>query len=430
MSWSSLLTFHTISQLVMMAGLLLASSFCSASETAFFNLSGGQLRRWANSPATSERLVAFLMAHPNRFLTALLFSNMVVNVFYFAVSSVLSYQISRMVNPIGGAATAALSFFVLLLLGEIVPKSIAYTYSCQISLLAAPACFVLFKVLSPFLQIIDTVFIKPLTRLFSSRSSQKSGFSAAELKILLDNSRREGLLAPEENVILSEILEFAYLKVRHLMTPRVQMLAVSETMSNEQIQRLLVEHQLTKAPLYRQSIDHIVGIIHLRDLMLNPHLSASQLKKTVMYVPEQKTIESLIADFQKHRQDFAVVVDEYGGISGQITLDDVISDLLAPLRNTAQLEIEPLGPLSYRLSGDLAIHEWVDAFGIDLEQTQLTTLGGFVTALLGKIPRIGDKVRWKNMTFTVETMDKHRIRTIVLDLEPLQDLQTMSGKAI
>lgn len=424
MTSNAALILQCLGQIAVMAALLLASGLCSASETAFFSLSSRQLRQWENSAAPMERLSASLMRQSNRFLTALLFSNMAVNVCYFAVSSVLALRIGQAAGALAGAATAAISFFFLLLAGEILPKSIAYGDSKRFCLLAAPFCFLLLKFLSPFLAAIDLLFVKPLTRLFAA-GSRKHSLTGSELRTLLENSRRQGLIGHQENLILSEMLEFSFLKARHLMTPRVKMIAAPEHLPRQQLLRLMTKHRLTKLPVYRRDLDDIDGLIELRDLLLNPQTPPARLKKPLMFVPEQKSIESLIEEFRKQKESFAVVVDEYGGISGQITIDDIIADLLAPLHGAPQPEIQPLGPLSYRLSGDLAIHDWIDAFGIDLEQTHLTTLGGFVTALLGKMPKPGDKARWKNLTFTIESVQRHRIQSIVLELEPItESIQT------
>jgi len=182
----------------------------------------------------------------------------------------------------------------------------------------------------------------------------------------------------------------------------------------------MTQHQLRCIPVYTDSIDSILGLVHLRDLLLYPDSPAEKLVRPVSFVPEQKTVESLIEYFQKTGTDVAVAVDEYGGIAGLISQDDIVDQLLGTGEQDSAAEpIQLVGPMTYRLSAQLSIYDWAEAFGVDPEQIRLTTIGGLVTALLGRIPKSGDVARWQNMKFTVETVRKNRIEFLILSLEPL-----------
>lgn len=413
--------FNSIWQLLLMAALLLCSAFCSASETAFFNLPRRQVRQFAGSSSSVERLIASLLNDPNRFLTALLFGNMTVNVLYFALSSMLSIRIGHAAGVAAGTFTAFVCFILLLLCGEILPKSLAYIHSKRFCLLASPICFVLLRVLLPLLKAIECVLVQPVVRLLLTPSSRSSPVTAAQFKLLLDTTRRKGLLGEDENRLLAEILKFSFLKVRHVMQPRVEMVACSIHAPSAQMRVLMHQRQRVKIPVYTQSIDNITGVVYLRDLLLNPDTEPALLVKPISFVPEQKSIESLIQFFRTAGEDMAVAVDEYGGIAGCVRFEDVVEQLLGPMEQTDHPPIQPLGPLSYRLAADLSIFDWKDAFGIDLEETHLTTLGGFVAALLGRAPRVGDTAQLKNMKFTVESVKHNRILTVILSLEPILD---------
>ena len=412
--------FHYLWQFLAMAALLIGSAFCSGSETAFFHLSRRQVRQFAASAAPLEKLAAALLNDPNRFLTALLFGNMTVNVLYFAISSMLSIQAGRSAGVLAGTATAFVSFLILLLAGEMLPKSLAYANARQFCLFASPVCYVLLRTLSPFLGFLDHVIVQPSVRLLVHPAARSKPVTSAQLKLLLDTSRRKGLIGDDENLLLAEILKFGYLKVRHVMQPRVEMPACSLEVSGRQMCAMMHQHQLVKIPVYTHSIDAIVGVVYLRDLLLNPAQPPSAMVRPVSYVPEQKSVESLIKFFHTNGEDMAIVVDEYGGIAGCIRFGHIAEQLLGPMEDVAgQPPIELLGPLSYRLAADLSIYDWTEAFGIDLEETHLTTIGGFVTTLLGRIPRPGDTARLKNMKFSVENVQNNRIQTVVLSLEPI-----------
>ena len=178
---------------------------------------------------------------------------------------------------------------------------------------------------------------------------------------------------------------------------------------------------LTKLPVYVKKIDNIVGLVSFRQILLHPDTSLDKLVQQVNFVPEQKTIESLLEFFRKSHTDTAIVVDEYGGIAGSIRLEDIAEELFGPIEVTDQIEpIEKIGPFEYRLAGNLAIHDWASAFGIDPAQTQFATIAGLLTAALGKIPKAGDVAYLKNLKFTVERVRKHRIETLILNLEPIK----------
>jgi CBS domain containing-hemolysin-like protein len=184
----------------------------------------------------------------------------------------------------------------------------------------------------------------------------------------------------------------------------------------------MLKHNLTKIPAYVKDIDNIIGLVHLRDIFLAPSKPLNKQVQKAAFVPEQKTIESLLDFFRNTETDTALVVDEYGGIAGLVRLEDIAEELLGSVEIEGQIEpIEKIGPFEFRISGNLAIHDWTDAFGINIDETRLSTIGGLVTALLGKIPEEGDKAFLKNLKFSVEKITKRRIESLILSFEPLSE---------
>ena len=206
------------------------------------------------------------------------------------------------------------------------------------------------------------------------------------------------------------------------MRPRVDIIACDVTASNSTICQVMQENHFTKIPIYVKKIDNIVGQVYLRSLLLNWDTSPDKLVQRIHFVPEQKTVESLLEFFRKSHTDTAIVVDEYGGIAGLVTLEDIAEELLGPIEATEGIEpTQQIGPMEYRLAGNLAIHDWADTFGIEATETRLATIAGLVTALLGKIPKPGDTAALRNLKFTVEKVKKHRIESIILTFEPLPE---------
>jgi len=402
--------------IVLMIVLLSCSAFFSGSETAFFHLSQRTVRQFAQSAKKMERLTAKTLANPSQFLTALLFGNMLVNVLYFALTSTMSFQFGRSAGPAAGTLVAASGFVLLLLFGEMLPKSLAYTNAHRFCLYAAPACYLFLKILGPLLCTIDLLIVQPTIRLFV-QPQKSAGVSTNQLKSLLDSSRHQGLISSNENQLLTEILKFSFLKVRHVMQPRVEMPSCSIRTSVKSATKEMLEKNLDKMPVYTESIDSVVGFIYLRDLFLHPERLLSVMVRHAQFIPEQKSVESLIDFFRQTKTDTAIVVDEYGGVAGWVELDDIMEQLLGPLEDASEAEpIEQVGPMEYRLRANLSIHEWMEAFGINIKQERQVTIGGFVIALLGRIPKEGDEVVFQNIKFIVERVKQNRIQTIILTL--------------
>jgi CBS domain containing-hemolysin-like protein len=221
--------------------------------------------------------------------------------------------------------------------------------------------------------------------------------------------------------LLGEIVRLGTLKVRHVMQPRVDMPASSVKDSPQHAVDIMLRHNLTKLPVYVGDIDNVVGLIYLRNILLTPEKKLDRMVRPANYVPEQKTVESLLEFFRSTATDTAVVVDEYGQIAGSISLEDIAEELVGPLRASAQAKpIEVIGPWKYRLVGGLSIRDWDEALGIELTELNVDTIAGLVTVLLGKIPAPGDVAHLRNLKFTVENVKKNRIQTIILDFEPLR----------
>jgi putative hemolysin len=411
--------------IVLLIILLGSSAFFSGSETAFFNLSRRTVRQFNQSSNKIERLAAKTLINPSQLLTALLFGNMLVNILYFALTSTMSFQYAHSAGPVAGTLIAGSGFIFLLLFGEMLPKSLAYTNSHQFSLFAAPGCYLFLKTLGPLIYAFDLLIVQPVIHLFI-RPQKSSGVSIKQLQILLDSSRYQGLISSNENQLLTEILKFNFLKVRHVMQPRVEMPSCSIQTSIDTAIEEMMRRNLIKMPVNTGSIDSVVGLIHLKDLLLHPKRTLSRMIRHAHFIPEQKSVESLIDFFKKTKTDTAIVVDEYGGVAGWVELDDVIEQLLGSFENVSETEpIEQIGPIQYRLQANLSIHEWMDAFGIDIKQERQVTIGGFVIALLGRIPREGDEVRFQNIRFFVESVRQNRVQTIILTLEPIDEKEEL-----
>jgi putative hemolysin len=408
-----------VPQIILMFILLVGSAFFSGSETAFFNLSRRQIRLFRDSGHRLMRLVARLLNRPARLLNCFLLGNMTINVLFFAVASVLTVRLNEK-SGLAAAVAAVLSFFLLVLCGEILPKSVAYANSKALSTVTALPTYLFLQVFAPLEFVFKVLVLEPALRLLIGPTRMPKAATVDELKSLIEKTRKNELISADENKLLTEIIELGFLKVRHVMRPRVDIIACEVADSPEVVKQKMLANDLTKIPVYVRTIDNIVGLVHLRQILLERDSSLDKIVRKVNFVPEQKTIESLLEFFRKSRTDTAVVVDEYGGIAGTVCLEDIAEGLFGQLEHPTEIKpIEQTGPFEYRLAGYLPIHDWTEMFDVDLEGIRQVTIGGFVTALLGRIPKSGDVVRRKNLKFTVESVRKRRIETVILNFEPL-----------
>ncbi len=405
-------------QIVLMLLLLAGSAFFSGAETAFFNLSHRQTKMLQGSKHKFQNLTARLLNKPGQLLNCFLFGNMTVNVLFYAVSSVLTIRVKEQSGLAIAAITALASFAALVLVGEILPKSVAYANSKSVCVVAALPAFLCLQLFTPLEYLFKYLILEPILRLFLGPVRSPKPITVGEFKSLIETTQKQGLISADENKLLTEVIELGFLKVRHVMQPRVDMIACAVTDLPQTAFEKMQDNGLIKLPVYFRTIDNIVGVVHLRQLLLKAGVSLDKIVQQVHYVPEQKTLESLLEFFRRSRTDMAIVVDEYGGIAGSVRLEDIAEELFGQMELTSQTEpIEQTGPFEYRLAGNLAIHDWAEVFGVDLAETRLATVGGLVTALLGKIPKSGDVAHLKNLKFTVERVQKHRIESLTLTLE-------------
>jgi putative hemolysin len=386
-----------------------------------FNLTRRQIKQLSASAHRVHKLTPRLLRKPGHLLNCLLLGNITVNVLYFATSSVLVLHIGRAWGLGAATGAAVATFLALVLFGEILPKSVTYVDSRPLAIAVTVPVFLAVQVLGPVALIFRVLFLEPVLRILFGGTRAPQRITLAEFRSLVHLSRQRGLIGDSENKLMGEVIELGLLKVRHVMQPRVDMVACDVTEPAAAVRERMQTRHLTKMPVYVKKMDNVVGMIHLRQLLLKPDSSLDRLVQPVQFVPEQKTVESLLEFFRKTGTDMAVVVDEYGGIAGTVRLEDIAEELFGRMEMVSGVEpIKPLGPFQYRLAGDLAIHDWADVLGVDLEETRLSTIGGLVTTLLGRIPRKGDVAHLGNLRFTVERVSRHRIETVILSFEPIQ----------
>ena len=416
--------------------LLGLSGFFSGSETAMFGLSSQNRLTLMRSPVVG-RAFGDLMSDLRMLLITLMFGNMLINVLYFVVSSVLLFKLDpKQVHPILITAATLAPLLTIIVFGEVVPKLLANTAPVKWVGVTCLPLLIVHRVIGPLRVILNRWVITPLGRLVAPGSEVQS-LSQEELAALLDLSKHRGVIDPDEEQQLRAVVRLGEMKVREIMVPRVDVEAIDINATVDAIRQAVVGTRLTKFPVYEGDLDHIVGLVYSRQVLLAlggpqpPHLAT--LVRQVRYVPEQQRVDRLLDEFRKTRTHYAVVVDEYGGTAGIVTLKDAVECMVGDLdMDEAPGEgdepvAEQIDPSTWRVSGELSVRDWADAFGLVDLPGRAATVGGLVMTLIGRLPRVGDRVRLGNLQLEVETMEHRRVASVRLELRETADRAAATG---
>jgi putative hemolysin len=408
-------------QIVVLIACLLASAFFSGSETALFTLTRSELQELAASRHWLARLAGRLARKPRSLLNTLLLGNMLVNIGFSATAAVLVLELESADQPawvVGLASVAPL--LTVLLVGEVTPKMLAWTVARKWALLAALPIDILRRVFLPVLWILDVGIVRPFTKILAPSSTKATtDITAEELAGLMRLSAQRGVLARDVGDMLHEIVELTDVTAGEIMIPRVDVVAFDVEKPVAELIELFRETGFRKIPVYRGDLDSVLGVVHAKRLLLHPETPLEQLIRPVSFLPEAANLEKLLAQFRKTRQQMAVVVDEYGGTAGLVTLEDVLEEIVGDIpdyrEEPSRPAVQKLTPTRYLVSGDLSIRDWAEAFGLEPVKGRISTIGGLAATLLHRIPREGDSVDYHNLRLTVHAMRRRRVEAVRLD---------------
>ena len=327
--------------------------------------------------------------------------------------------------PITAIVAFVVITFLHVVIGEQVPKCIALQYPERISLYVAKPMDVFMTISKPFVWCLNKACNLILRVLRVPINSARVVHTIEDLDLLVDTSYDEGVLNETEKDMLHNVFKFSDLTAREVMIPRTDMICVPKEMSIEELNKLASENQYTRYPVYDGDIDHITGLIHVKDLysLLLHHKTCpiEKIQRKILLVPETITMDNLVIEFKKHKSQMAVVVDEFGGTSGIITLEDVLEEIFGDVQDEfdeeAEFDIKEIKPNLYIANGMMRLDELAEYFDIDenkLEVEDVDTIAGLVVKELGRIANVDDMVKYGEFVFTVKEVDGARITKLLI----------------
>lgn len=409
-------------QLIILIILLIMSAFFSSSETALMALSRLRVRNMVNEELKGAKTLDRLLNNPTRLLPTILVGNNLVNIGASAIAT--SLAISKFGSTGVGIATGLMTLMVLVF-GEVTPKSLAANNAEKIALKVARPLDLLSKIFLPV-----TIILMGITRIFvrlfgGDPDEDKPFVTEEDLRTMVEVGHEEGVLQSEERTIIDNVFEFRESQVKDVMTTRTDMVAVEEDISYQELIGIFKEEQYSRLPVYEGTSDNIIGVIYVKDLVFKEIAEEDFDVKDYMREPfftyEFQRISRLFEQLRHKRIALAIVLDEYGGTAGIATLEDLVEQIVGDLEDeydTVDKQITVINAHEFITEGTVKIDDLNEQLHLNIYDEEYDTIGGYVFGAFGRIPEVGESIVSENKKFTVQALDKHRIERIKVDIRP------------
>jgi putative hemolysin len=429
---------------LLLAIIIVANAFFAAAEVSLVSVRPSRLRELAKEGRVGAQAALNLLANPGRLLSVTQVGVTLASLglgwagedtlFRFLIGifhPILSPEAERIFHiALFVLVFLAMTFFHVVI-GEVVPKNLAIEKADGLAILVAPLLLVFYRISSPFVYVIERS-VAGVSRLLGLRGQRGGGHSAEELKLVISASRGEGYVPKFEEDVIHRVLDLEEISVREIMVPRNDIVSVPVDSSLEDILRTMIENQFSRIPVYEESPEQIIGYLHYKDLVrVREELRASGLLRMSsvklrlrsllhkpLVVPETKPVSQMVDEFRQHRVHMAMAVDEFGTITGMVTLEDVLEQIFGEIEDEHDLRSPPpaLESLVVDVEGTINIRDLQSQYGIELPlDAGFETLAGFLLFRLGYIPNPGDSVEFEGRKFTVLEMDRNRISQVRIE---------------
>ncbi len=412
--------------------LILINGFFAASEIALISLRKSRVRHLVKSGSRPARRVQMLQEEPERFIATVQIGVTLVGSLASALGGIIAIErlkpillavpvdfVQKASEPIAVGLVVAGITYITLVVGELVPKSLAIRYSEQIAFFTAAPIDALSRLFRYFLVMLEASNRAVLGLFKFGEQREAALVSEDEVKYLIREGRKSGVFESSEEDLIHSVFKFADTVVREVMVPRTDIAAVESGSDLDTILRTMNERGFSRLPVYTSTIDNIMGVVYLKDILAvrvtgRPFQLDAVLRKPYV-VPPNKSVMVLLKEMRERRIHLALVGDEYGGIDGLVTMEDLIEEIVGDIRDEQEKELREIDEVAanrYIVDGKTDIGVLNQRLGIAIPEDEFETIGGFVLGLFGRLPAEGDQIRHENLLFTVLRLRKNRIARI------------------
>lgn len=401
--------------------LLLLSGLFSAAEIGLLSVNRFRVHQLAEEDAPRAKLLQRLLQHPSRSLTVILV--LITGINYLNESLTTSWLHGLRHLPEWVPFTLLL--VLVLICSEVTPINYAAanpeSVATRTARLIAGASVLLYPLVFVFTAIANVVL-----RFFGGEPREKPLVTGEEVRTIVDIETERGVLEEEEKELIHSIFEFSDTIVREIMVPRIDIVAVSDTTSIAEVIDITIARRFSRIPVYHESIDHIIGLVHVKDLLryeLHEHsdMAITNAMRPATFVPETKRVSELLREFRESKQTLAIVLDEYGGTSGLVTVEDLLEEIVGEIYDeydVEQITVEWVNPQVLVVDGKLSVYEAGELLHHELPEGEYDTVGGLLYSRFGDVPAQGETIEIDGYTFIVDRLDGHRIAKVRIILPP------------
>ncbi|MCH5303796.1 MAG: HlyC/CorC family transporter [Ruminococcus sp.] len=412
-------------QIIVIILFIILSAFFSSVETAFSFVNVIRIQGYADDGNKKAKNVLYITEHFDKALTAILICNNAVNLGCSSLATVVCLNIF---GDIGSAIATGATTLLVLTFGEIIPKCLAKEHAEGYSLATAGFLKAITIILTPIVFLF--IKLKELALKIAGTKAEQPSVTEDELKQIVENIEGEGVLEEDESEMVQSVLDFDDKTVLEILTPRVDMTAIDIMDPPEKLRHIIIESRYSRIPVYKETIDHIIGILHTRDyledLANGDEPNIGKLIQPAYFVFNNQNLSKILSDFKRKRLHIAVVTDEYGGTLGIVTMEDLLEEIVGEIWDEDE-EIEndctKISDNEYIVSGDMPLEDLFELADIDPDdvETDAVTVGGFILEHFTTIPRRKAKFTYENLKLTVQQVNSQRIIAVNVTIEPKTD---------
>ena len=412
-------------QIVSLIILLFLSAFFSSAETALLSISQVRIRTLIEEGNKRAVTLEKVISNKGKMLSAILIGNNVVNL--SASSLITSLAIKKFGIAYGGIATGVISVLILIF-GEISPKTMATLKAESIALKIAGVISLLMKLLTPVIFVVNQLARGFLRLMRVDPDAKPDAITERELRTIVDVSHEEGVIESEERKMINNVVDFGDAQAKDIMVPRINMVFAPEDISYDELLEIYRESMFTRIPVYRDTTDNVIGIINMKDLLFYKKEAPFRLQdylREAYFTYEFKKTSELFMDMRQNSMSLAIVLDEYGATAGLVTLEDLLEEIVGEIRDEYDEDelksLQKIGDREYRVEGSMKLDDINDALELSLSSEDYDSVGGLIIGELDHVPIARESVTCQGIRFVVEAMNKNRIEWVKMYLPEPED---------